>query len=221
LLRLTYGLGPWLLLVIFMAKVGTATNARYLATMYPFLLVPILWRSAPIDRSRLWRGTAYFASLVTIFLLITSRQRPLFPVQTICSALHARFPHANAVLKIRNAYAYYQEHSNLMAQLAADLPKSAKSVGYATDVGFLESALWLPFGSRRVYRFTGGEDPQEIRSKAIRYMVVEEEPALRASGAKDATDWLARYHATSLARYPLRRLGPEARVETIYLVKFE
>jgi hypothetical protein len=219
-LYLTFFWAPWLLLLIFMAKIGIGTNTRYLAPMYPFLLPIILFRVKNQYRLRTWRYLAFGTMLLTVLLLITSRQRPLFPVQTVCSAGQKLWPKQSIWEKIQNSYSYFQTHSKIMRQLAASFPKDQTVGGYAAEVGFFENCLWLPFGSKRIYRFIGEDGPEVIKGKGVSYVVLEE-TVIKSSGARSIEHWLEKFNAKILLSIPFRRLGPEAPIETVYLIKME
>lgn len=219
-LRWTFFWLPPLLLIVFMAKVGVYTNARYLAPMYPLLLVPLLLRSPDLSRNRVWRGAVYLSMFITALGLIISRQRPLFPVQTIISLGQRFAPNSQGLGKAQRAYDFANALERLRENIRGALPADARVVGYMTDVGLMEGALWKPFGSRRVHRFASQDSPAYVRSKGTQYVLLEE-PSLRKSGLETIENWLQTFEAEVIRTFPMKRVHPENSPETLFLVKLK
>jgi len=80
---------PWVALIVFMAKVGSHSNARQLAPYYVFFFPLILTGAghACLVRRRWWQILGWIVMSATAILLVVSRERPLFPAQSIITIL--------------------------------------------------------------------------------------------------------------------------------------
>lgn len=191
-------LAPWLLLLVFLAKVGSWCAPRYLASYYPFLF-PVFLVGAGHDRLarvRWWNQASLSVLLVTIGLIVFSRQRPIWPADLATAHLQEHFPQWGFIRKVRNAYIYKNLREPLKP-LLSHLPPDEKTVGYATHTGGAEIQLWWPLGSRQVLRIKAEDSPEQTRQRGIRYVFVDT-TGLRVAGCT-IDEWARRYHADVLA----------------------
>jgi hypothetical protein len=186
---------PWLLLLVFMAKNGAYGNARYLASYYLFLFPSLLVSSGQpvLIRRRWWQWCALPVMALAVMLVVVSRDRPLFPVQTIIGRLETIYPNSKFISNVGHTYAETPDYENLRSSLMEKLPSDVPLLGYASFGGLLGSSLWLPYGQRHVEYILTGDTPEQIRAAGIHYAVVE-------SAFLDYTNvsldqWLARYNA--------------------------
>ncbi len=191
---------PWVMLVVFMAKVGTFENGRYLAPYYIFLFpsLLILPGQSILVRRRWWQSFTGLIMLVAVLLLVISRDRPLFPAQTIADRLGAKYPNSTFISKICRTYSSASDFENQRLFLEKILPDHVV-LGYAAIAGLAESSMWLPYGTRRIQRILPGDTPEQVRSSGIHYVVVEDDFLL---GTNDTLQkWLARFNAILLKQW--------------------
>ena len=210
---------PWAMLVVFMAKVGTFENGRYLAPYYIFLFPSLLFlpgQSALVRRCW-WRSCALLVMVLAAMLLVVSRDRPLFPAQTIASRLEARYPDSTFVSKIAHTYSSTADFANERSFLRRNLPEHIL-LGYAANAGEAESSMWLPYGTRQVQRILPGDTPEQLRSAGIHYAVVES--SFLGKTNETVQQWLARYDGVLMKQWEF--LGdPYEPPERYYLVRLQ
>jgi hypothetical protein len=192
---------PWALLLLFMAKVGTFSNARHLAPYYIFLFPLFLVKpgNANVVRQRRWQRLGLEIMALTAIVVAAAGNRPLLPLPALWEMLHAKFPKNGLVTDQYTRYA----DSDFVAAAARknfvekSLPPDETVVGYypiVCDVN--EPDLWLPFGRRRVELVSPGDSAERLRSFGIHYVVVHLYPR---DGS--ITDWMEKYHAALAGQY--------------------
>ena len=214
LLRMT----PWMLLLLFMAKVGTMGSARLLAPYYPFLFPMLL--AAPGHAHLVRRVWWQYLGLLTMFfaalLLISLQDRPLFPAQTILVQLREKYPHSKFVSKVSHFYAAGTLVFDNGNPFAKDLPSDQHIIGYATAGGMSEPLLWLPFGQWRVERVLEDDTSKQLQELGIRYVVVED-LALEATH-QTIEQWMDRHNAVLVAQTTYRQQASQGSFH-LYLVR--
>jgi hypothetical protein len=192
---------PWLLLLLFMAKVGAFSNARHLAPYYVFLFPLFLVKAAHgrIVRERRWQRLGLQIMIFTAIVVAGAGNRPLLPLPAAWRTLHATFPGNEFVADQNSRYADsdYQAAQARKIFLDQSLPPAESVVGYhsiACNVD--EPGLWLPYGRRRVECITLDDPPERLRALGIHYVVVHLCP-LDGSIA----DWMKKYDATLAGEY--------------------
>jgi len=187
---------PWLALLVFMAKVGTFENARQLAPYY-VLLFPVLLvlpGHVRLVRQRWWRRLAWAVSVATAVVIFSSRTCPLFPAQTIFGWLHETYPQSPAIDHLFGSYSCYNAALIERHSFQADLPADEKVLGYYNSLlGGAEPGHWQPFGIRRVERIVKGDTVAYIRSRGIRYIMVDDQE-LKTSH-QSLSNWLDEHEA--------------------------
>jgi hypothetical protein len=199
-----------------MAKVGVAGNARYLAPYYPFLLPLVLTlrgNDLLIER-RWWQIFAASVGVLSVLMLISSRQRPLWPAQTVISIAERKWPNNRVLRVVKNSYSFSDQYVTSFQTIAERIPKEERIIGYSAVAGYNETELWKPFGSRSVYRVVS-ESLSALQKKGIRYVVVDP-TVVKAIGSFE--NWNKEYLGQRIGEAAFRPL-PEAPPETIYLVK--
>jgi hypothetical protein len=211
---------PWLLLVLFMAKVGSWNAPRYLAPYYPFLFPSLLVSAghSRLVRTRWWNRAAILGMLVTISLIVLSRQRPLLPVDTVTAHFQKHYPHSNFIRKVRNAYSFRQGLRTGLEPLLNHLPSGERTIGYAARMGGSDIQLDSPLGSRRVLRVKIEDSPEDLRRLGIRYVFVERD-ALKGAGLT-IEEWARRFNAEILGTVT-RDYGPEMPVLECHLARLK
>jgi hypothetical protein len=196
-------MAPWVVLVVFLAKVGASENARHLAPYYPFLLLlPFSGRvAAAAARSRLWQKTGLLTMAFAAFLVVTQAPRPLFPAQTWFGRLQQAYP--------RNWFIYgecfiYNLNGprNLAAQrqwIASHIPPEEKTIGYVpVPFGCDEPALWLAYPGINVQSLTLRESPESLARQGVHYAFLAHD-GFWARRAIPFDDFFTHYHATVVA----------------------
>ena len=185
---------PWLLLLLFMAKVGAFGNARYLAPYYFFFFPSLLIGPghSALVRRRWWQSCALLVMISAVILLVISRDRPVFPAQTVIGWLQAKYPDTKLVVSVSRTYAETPAFEDQRSVLRTILPPDAPVLGYAAVDGVIESCLWLPYGQRQVQRILPGDSPEQTRQAGIHYVVLENNLLIQTH--QTLQQWLARYH---------------------------
>jgi hypothetical protein len=212
--------GSWVALLAFMAKVGVFENARYLAPYYPFLLASVLrfTGTAELTRQRWWRWSAVMTALLAVALVVTSRQRPIWPAHTVLTMFENQWPNSRVVKAAKRAYTFVGQGGDAYAKLVREIPPTEKVIGYATKAGYNETELWKPFGTRSVRQILAKDDLEWVRRTGLRYVVVD--PTVVAESPRGIEGWLERYEAKTVSSSAIRP-EPDAPDQTIYLVELK
>ncbi len=212
---------PWVLLLAFMAKIGTFENGRQFASYY-ILFFPSLLASPGqsfLVRQRWWKLLALLLLMSAVGLLVISRDRPLFPAQAVIARLQAKYPNSKFVSNIALTYAETPAFWEEQKYFREVLPAEETKLGYATWMdGQAGSSLWLPYGQRRVYYVLPDDTAEQVRSMGIRYVVVESR--ILEMTQDTLPQWLERYHAVLVTQRDFI-IDPYEPAETFYLVRLE
>jgi hypothetical protein len=205
---------PWLLLLLFMAKVGTAQNARQLAPYYIFLFP--LFLAAPghsqLTRRLWWQKIVYAVMLLAALTLAIAPRRPLIPAKTIVNALQAGFPQSKFIARA-GTFISRPSSDERRDFFKKNLPPDETLIAYAATSDADEPVLWLPLGQRRVERMLPGDTSSQLRAMGIHYVVIE-------STYLDKTieQWLAEYDGELIGRAAAAQRY-SAPAGTLYLVR--
>jgi hypothetical protein len=192
---------PWALLLLFMAKVGTFSNARHLAPYYIFLFPFFLVKPghAHVVQQPRWKRLGLEIMAFTAIVAAAAGNRPLLPLPAVWEILHKKFPANELVADQDSRYAEsdYVAAAARKNFLDQSLPPDESVVGYypvICDVD--EPALWMPYGRRRVECIVPGDSPGQLRSLGIHYVVVHLHPQ---DGS--ITNWMEKYDGRLAAQY--------------------
>jgi len=209
---------PWLVLLVFMAKVGNLHAARYLAPYY-VLMLPLLIRKPGHDwvvRRRWWQVAAVLVMLCAVALTVGSRQRPLWPAQTVLGHLRRAYPASGFLKQMYDAYTFPAEWSGDKAPARRLLPAGETRIGFAC-LGVPETCLWRPFGSRQVVHVLDQERGPEIARRGLRHIIVDDR-AVQFAGEPDIQAWLRR-RGCVLERTVTMRFEAYTPPENVYLAR--
>jgi energy-coupling factor transporter transmembrane protein EcfT len=208
---------PWALLILFMAKVGTYENARQLTPYYAFFFPALLVNAghAHLVRKRWWQWLGILLMTFTALLLVISRNRPLFPAQTILTRLHAKFPQSKFIARAELSFDVRSSVVEQQNYFAKHLPPDEHVVGFASTLGSSEPGLWFPLGQRRVEWVLPGDTSEQLLARHINYVVVEYN-ALNFEN-ENIQQWMEKYHG-ELAGQLNFLLRPGEPQFSIYLV---
>ncbi len=211
---------PFLALLIFMAKVGSHSNARQLGSYY-ILFFPLLLVGgghSHLVRQHWWRRLGISVMLLTAFLLILSRSQPLFPAQSIIAALKSHHPNSSFLTKIDQSYSYFSSLRAIVVNpLKQEIPSDEHAVGYATVVGFFEPGLWLPLGSRKVERLLPNEPVEKLRQENVHHLVIDDE-FFPATNERILEQWLKNNDGELIGQTNYY-YSPGGNVRQLYLVR--
>lgn len=212
---------PWGLVVVFMAKIGTFENGRQLASYY-ILLFPLLLASpgqAVLVRQRWWTTVARLVLVLSAGLLIISRDRPLFPAQSIIARLEAKYPNSKFIGNIKATYAQTPAFMAQREYLRQILPPDETVLGFAPGIDCpAGSSVWLPYGQRRVIEVLPGDAPEQLRAEEIHDVVIEDVFLKRLQDTPE--QWLAQYHGVMIAHWNFLE-DPYEPPKEFYLVHLE
>jgi hypothetical protein len=176
--------------------------ARVSAPFY-LLFLPALLRSPAqsfIVRAGWWRKLAYLVFLVAAGLLIVSPARPLWPAQTVLAGVSAS---SHPVLqRAQTVYAVYATRYRAFDPAIALVPAGVKILGFVS-YDDPETALWRPFGSRRILHVKGVDSPEDLKRRGIEYILINTQQATIVLGAP-VEDWTRRVGGSVVAEVDLR-----------------
>ena len=200
-------LAAWAGVGVFMMQVGAAGPARYLLPFYPLLAAPVLAGAGDLFRRRLWRNVALAGFAVSAGLLMLTAPRPLWPAQSVLRSLEAGHSESFLLQRAWNVYAAYALRADGFATVIAALPPTANRLGFlAFDEP--ETALWRPFGSRRIEQFSHLDSPADLRARGIEYALVSEYFLVQNCQMKPA-DWLVRMKAEPVQHFEFKLLASQ------------
>jgi len=172
-------LAPWILLLIFMAKVGLFENARHLSPYYIFLFPLLLGglSGGLAARNREWQKAGLLIMLVTGLMVVTLPARPLFPAQTLMNALGKRYPHSELVASECSGYIANECRciGTRRVWLANELPTNETVIGFYSSVfDHDEPGIWLPWGRHTVRLICPADSPGQLHQENVHYMIIEQ-----------------------------------------------
>jgi hypothetical protein len=166
---------PWFSAFVYAAKTAIGTTAR-IFTPYYLLLLPALLTgngAARVGRQKWWRAAAVMVYLLAATAVILTPSRPLWPANTILSALAKRYPGNAKIERARTVFLVYGQRAEALAPLRDLLPADQKIIGLVTGDD-PETSLWRPFGSRRLLHVRPGDTREQLLAKGIHYVAVNE-----------------------------------------------
>jgi len=205
---------PWLAALVLMSQMPLWQVGRYFSAYYP-LMLPLLFLGSGHERlvrRRWWRALALLVVATVIPLVVLSRSRPLWPVETVLTRLEKTFPHSTAVRKAHLTFAFSAGFNRTLQPLLDLLPAGEKTIGYAAAATSRETSLWRPFGQRRVERVNQADPPESLAARGLRFVFVE----LDAPEPSAIPNWCQRYHARIIGQASYRT-APEAPEQNVYL----
>jgi len=162
-------LGAWIALLVYMVKMGGNSTARLLLPYYPLLIASVLLlpATARLARQRWWKTLAFLAALSALPALILTPSRPLWPALSACEKLTSALPGNALVERMHSVYSVYRNRNDGLAPLRAHLTQEDHIVGFLGDSD-PETALWRPFGTRRVVDIPRGGTPPPLLKRPWR-----------------------------------------------------
>jgi hypothetical protein len=138
-------------ILVYSSKMAIGCAARIILPALMFLIVGFstLPNHSRLVRSRLWRWAAFFAVGSSLFVLILTPSRPLFPQRWMITLVRQLPLSPSLKERILVVYEAYGRRSRPFDPLLNSLPPDVPVVGY-TGGAALESTLWKPYGSRAI-----------------------------------------------------------------------
>ena len=166
---------PWIALGPYLVKSGITTAGRILAPYYPWLLPGLLIFGAADTaiRTRWFRTGAALATALTLVLVVLLPTRPLWPAQTILTALRQRSG-SQALDRASTVYEVYARRADVFAPLKQWIPVDSPWIGFVT-VNDAETSLWKPIGSHRVRHLLATDRIDGLRAQGLRCVVASTE----------------------------------------------
>lgn len=212
-------IAPWILLVIFMAKVGETQNSRFLAGYYIFFFPSLL---AHAGHEKLagrwwWRKMALCCMASSVVLLVVNTSRPLFPAVAVTQPLAAGHPHVKIFTLLRDAYMASRSLKKAEREIKKEIPPNEPVVGFAS-VGNsqLEPALWLPLGAQRVERVLKSDPPAQLIQRDIHYVVIEDWPSMDCTNIEE---WKVRYRASLISEQTFQDKAHDNSLSHVYIMR--
>ena len=152
----------WVALLAYMALLGNEGAGRLVAPYNPLLVATALLLPGTVSVvSRSWWKVAAFAAALSAFpALMLSTTRPLWPAETVCRMLERRMPGNRLIDRAAAVYAVYAARSDVLGPLRKYFPSGAKMIGFLGTEDEPETALWRPYGTRRIVDITKESDSQ-------------------------------------------------------------
>jgi len=160
------GIGAWISCLFLMGTLGSEGMPRLMSAYYPLLLLPLLLSSAnaTLVRRGWWQATATICAASTLFALILTPARPLWPAEMVIARLVDAAPDNAQVARINEVFSAYRHRHDLLAPLREHLPADVRMVGLIADGNDSELALWQPFGQREVVELIGEDVDADMLS---------------------------------------------------------
>jgi hypothetical protein len=174
--RMALVLAPWISPFALLSQSGVYPIGRIMAPFY-LLLLPLLLLS-PVQEQLVkkiwWRAAAFLVFAMAAGLLIISPARPLFPVNALLAKLQSSNSNSKLSQRIQAVYSVYRDRNNVFAPILSSLPPGVKTLGFIS-YDDPETALWLPFGSRRVIHVCPSDPPADLKAEGIEYIVAKDD----------------------------------------------
>jgi hypothetical protein len=138
-------------ILVYSSKMAISSPTRIILPSLMFLIVGFsaLPNHSQLVRSRLWRWAAVFAVGSSLFVLILTPPRPLFPQRWMITLVRQLPLSPSLKERILVVYEAYGHRSRPFDPLLISLPPGVPVVGY-TGGAALEATLWKPYGSRTI-----------------------------------------------------------------------
>jgi hypothetical protein len=202
----------WAALLFLMAKLGSEAVGRLASPYYPLMFASLLFLpgTSMVVCRRWWNALAFLAAFSALPALILSAPRPLWPAQEVFRILEQLLPASGFVERGATVYAVYAARSDVLGPLRKYLPPGAETIGFLGTPDEPETALWRPFGTRRVVDLTK-ENEQELSGKGISTLVLSGDGVEEIYGYS-LDHWLQQRHPHILGHEKLTvsvHRGPE------------
>jgi hypothetical protein len=191
----------WLAPIPLLMVSGATTPARYLTPEYAWMIPVFLLRQSGewTMRNQWWRHAGMVAFAIAGLLVVISPARPLWPANSVLSALNAD---AHPLLaRARKVYAVYGGRADGFAPVRERLPADATTLGLVT-FDDPETSLWRPFGSRRIRHVLPDDTREYLAGNGVNYILVDMD-TFQQRFSTSFEQWTAAIGGKVLWRMPL------------------
>ena len=159
-------------LLAYFSRAGMTTVSRHIAPFYPFFFALCLCPRVnnTVVKHRFWRFAAGAAMISSLIMVAIVPSRPLWPSNTVLAKVDATSP--KILQRAKAGYQVYAGRSDGLGPLRDALPKDTTVMGYLNHGTSPELPLWKPYMTRVVHHVILGETVNSLRSKGIRYLVL-------------------------------------------------
>lgn len=174
------------------------STPRLMAPYFPLLAIPFLF---PGGHRALIRKSwiSYAVVVVSVFaatLLILNPARPLFPTTKVLTLLRRfRLP-PSLLQRADRVYSVYRHRHDAFSALLAQTPPGTRVLGMVT-YDDPETAMWLPYGSRRIVHVCLQDDARFLLNEGVRHIWVSR-TAFQMLSDKSFDRWLEQIHGREL-----------------------
>lgn len=160
-------------LLVYFAKTGLFTVARHISPYYLFLVIIILIATRPekVMKCHLWKWAAGAAMASTIFMVVITPSRPLWPAQWFF-AQFGNSPSSTVIQRAALGYSIYAKRSDALSPLRNALPADARVIGFMSFAAGSEMPFWKPYGEMWVHHIRPGDSVIGLRQKGMRHIVI-------------------------------------------------
>ncbi|XHR28020.1 MAG: hypothetical protein ACFUZC_19080 [Chthoniobacteraceae bacterium] len=213
---LLMAIATWIAFAVLLDKSYISVFSRVSAAYYPLLFLPLLGAASAerLVRTKAWKSIAVFAACTSMFVVIVTPARPLWPAQTVLAALESHFSNG-LTQRALSVYQVYRLRPQALWPALQQIPAGVDTVGFVSTGDDVEGSLWLPYGKLHL-RNISLKTPLENRDFEY-VLIVPLGLSLRWNMTME--QWLACYQAEVVAT-PKVHLKIARGDETLYLVKF-
>lgn len=204
-------LTSWVAAVALLSQSRVYPIGRIMAPFY-ILQLPLLLRSPyheQLVKKCWWQAGAFFVFVLAAGLLIISPARPLFPVETVLAKIESGHPNSKFLARVDDVYSVYHDRHHAYAPVLAVLPADLKVLGLIS-YDDPETALWQPFGSRRIVCVKPDDDWDYLNSRGVQFVLAR--MSMFGTRFPDYVLWREKVNATIVKKFQLKlraRTAPE------------
>ena len=207
---LAISLSGLMAMAVCMAKLGAMATPRLLAPYYPLLIGSVLFvpGATRLIRQLWWRRLALCVALSSLFVVVLTPARPLWPALAILRKIDSMAPGNPLAKRALNVYTIYQGRSDALAPLRQFVVSGESQVGFV-GLNDPETALWRPFGTRVVKEVTVSNQ-WDIARKPI--TVMASNAAVEEIFGQTVDGWVTSLHGRVIGQTKILKLaavGPE------------
>jgi hypothetical protein len=119
----------------------------------------------------------------------------------VCGILKQNLPGSRLVERAATVYAVYGSRSDALGPLRKYIPTGDVRVGFLSNSDEPETALWRPFGTRRIVEITK-ENERQILDSGVSTLVVSED-GVKGTYGYSLDEWLRQRNVRILGREKL------------------
>ena len=182
-----------------MTDVTVGSASRLFTPYYGYIIaVLVVYIHDRAIRGCWFKMLAYLSFMVAGLLTIMSPGHPLWPVKSFLA--NNKDNNSRLVKRMETVYSAYLSRYDAFRPLVDLLPSDANVVGMV-QFDQIETSVWRPFGTRRVFHVTQEDTTETVRTRGIKYILVGE-PFLQ-DNKTTSDDWAQKMGGKVIARQVL------------------